>query len=362
MSSVTDTPMDALPVVALTVGDMAGVGPELVLRIVPTFVPYARVLVVASAPWLDAARTDLIRRGVLPASAPALRTVRTPSEIAPATADGEVAVLCVHERAARVSALGVPERGGAYPWGQVVAGFGAVQHEALVAACALANAREVQAIVTAPWHKKRLADDGLAATGHTEVLAREAGAVDVSMVLAGGPLRVALVTTHLPLAQVPAALTAEAIRGTVQRLAVALRTQWGIDAPRIAVCGLNPHAGEEGVLGREEIDVIEPTLASLRREGLDVTGPWPADTIFPRVHGGVERADGIVAMYHDQGLGPLKTAAFGHAVNVTIGLPWVRTSVDHGTAYDRAGRGTASVGSLEEAVRLALAFVARQRV
>jgi 4-hydroxythreonine-4-phosphate dehydrogenase len=172
------------------------------------------------------------------------------------------------------------------------------------------------------------------------------------MMLTGGGLRVALATTHLPLSAVSAALTGERLATVLRILDADLRGKFGIAAPRILVCGLNPHAGEGGHLGREEVEVIEPTLRALQAEGLQLTGPVPADTAFlpERLAG----HDAVLAMYHDQGLPVLKRAAFGHGVNVTLGLPVIRTSVDHGTALDLAGTGRADPGSLREALRLAI--------
>jgi 4-hydroxythreonine-4-phosphate dehydrogenase len=208
------------------------------------------------------------------------------------------------------------------------------------------------AMVTAPVHKGVINDAGVPFTGHTEYLARRTGAPLPVMMLAGGGLRVALATTHLPLAQVSAALTVERLCAVLRILDADLRARFGVPEPRILVCGLNPHAGEGGHLGREEIDVIEPALGQLRLEGLRLTGPVPADTAFlpDRLAG----HDAVLAMYHDQGLPVLKHASFGHAVNVTLGLPIVRTSVDHGTALELAGTGRADPGSLRAALRLAI--------
>lgn len=206
-------------------------------------------------------------------------------------------------------------------------------------------------IVTAPVHKGVINDAGIPFTGHTEYLMEKAQVTQVVMMLVGGGLRVALATTHLPLAEVPAAITAERLEGVIRVLHHDLVHRFRIGAPRILVAGLNPHAGEGGHLGREEVEVIAPTLARLREEGLDLVGPLPADTLFtPRVLTG---SDAQLAMYHDQGLAVLKYASFGTGVNVTLGLPFVRTSVDHGTALDLAGKGVADPGSLFAAVTLA---------
>jgi 4-hydroxythreonine-4-phosphate dehydrogenase len=206
-------------------------------------------------------------------------------------------------------------------------------------------------MVTAPLAKSVIADSGVAFTGHTEYLAALTGAPLPVMMLVAGDLRVALATTHLPLRDVPDAVTPDVLDAVVRILDTDLRARFGIARPEIIVCGLNPHAGEEGHLGREEIDTITPTLEALRADGLHVRGPLPADTAFTPAAG---HKDAILAMYHDQGLPVLKYAGFGHAVNVTLGLPIIRTSVDHGTAFDIAGTGSADPGSLLAAVELAL--------
>ena len=212
---------------------------------------------------------------------------------------------------------------------------------------------EFAAMVTAPVQKSTLMEAGFDFTGHTEYLAARAGAALPVMMLQNEALRVALVTTHLPLSSVPHAITAERLLATLKIVEEDLRRRFKVAAPRIAVLGLNPHAGESGHLGREEIDVIEPVLRQLRAQGLDVRGPVPADTAFtPQfLAGGV---DVVVAMYHDQGLPVIKHGGFGHTVNVTLGLPIIRTSVDHGTALSLARTGRADTGSLEAAVRLAI--------
>lgn len=211
---------------------------------------------------------------------------------------------------------------------------------------------EWQAMVTGPVHKGVINDAGIPFTGHTEYLARLTGAEMPVMMLAVDELRVALVTTHLALSQVPATVTGPRLDATLRVLEHDLRTRFGITSPRIVVCGLNPHAGEGGHLGREEIEVIGPALARARTAGIDARGPVPADTAFnPDVLAG---ADVILAMYHDQGLPVLKHAGFGRAVNVTLGLPIIRTSVDHGTALELAGTGKADPGSLAAAITMAI--------
>jgi 4-hydroxythreonine-4-phosphate dehydrogenase len=210
---------------------------------------------------------------------------------------------------------------------------------------------EFHAMVTAPVHKGVINQAGVPFTGHTEYLAQRTGAPLPVMLLAGGGMRVALATTHLPLKDVSAALTQERLESVLRILDADLRSRFGLRDPRIMVCGLNPHAGEGGYLGREEIEVITPTLQRLQQAGLRLIGPIPADTAFLPER--LSDCDAVLAMFHDQGLPVLKHASFGHAVNVTLGLPIIRTSVDHGTALDLAGTGRADGGSLRAAVRLA---------
>ncbi|WP_303291218.1 4-hydroxythreonine-4-phosphate dehydrogenase PdxA [Marinobacter sp. SS5-14b] len=205
-------------------------------------------------------------------------------------------------------------------------------------------------MVTAPVHKGVINEAGIAFSGHTEFLQELCGVERVVMMLATEELRVALVTTHLPLKDVSAAITPERLTQVTRILNADLKSFFGIERPRILVAGLNPHAGEGGHLGREEIEVIEPTLEQLRGEGIQLTGPLPADTLFTPHW--LKNADAVLAMYHDQGLPVLKFQGFGRAVNITLGLPIVRTSVDHGTALDLAGTGTADAGSLHTAIRV----------
>jgi 4-hydroxythreonine-4-phosphate dehydrogenase len=206
-------------------------------------------------------------------------------------------------------------------------------------------------MITAPVHKGVINDAGIAFSGHTEFLAELTGTEQVVMMLATGDLRVALVTTHLPLRDVADAITPERLERVTRILHADLVNKFGIARPRILVCGLNPHAGESGHLGREEIDIIEPVLLRLRAEGFDLRGPLPADTLFTPKY--LEHCDAVLAMYHDQGLPVLKYKGFGAAVNVTLGLPIVRTSVDHGTALDLAGSGAIDTGSLRVALQTA---------
>ncbi len=334
---------------AITMGDAAGVGPELILRTAKTLQEDAQIVVYGSHMVLHAARENLSAH--IP-DLPQLRTVATPAQVAHLPI-GTLGIIDVAD------ALIIPAD--AYPWGRAVSLFGTLQHDALLKAIEDAMAGDVCAIMTAPWHKARLRDAGLPPTGHTEVLAKASGTRRVVMVLAGDVLRVALATVHIPLKDVASALSVDGITEVGRIFAAGLRDLYGVEAPRIAVCGLNPHAGEDGVLGTEDRDVVAPAIARLRQSGIHAEGPFPADTIFPRVGAGVAAYDGVLAMYHDQGLGPLKTLHFGKAANITFGLPFIRTSVDHGTAYDIAGKGVANTASFLYASQLALAFAGQIR-
>lgn len=210
---------------------------------------------------------------------------------------------------------------------------------------------EFDAIITAPVQKSVINDAGVSFSGHTEFFAEMAGVPKVVMMLVAGSLRVALVTTHLPLSAVPKAITSQAITETLNITQRDLQQHFGIANPRLAVLGLNPHAGEGGHLGREEIEIIAPCLEQLKSQGFDLLGPLPADTAFQPLI--LDQVDAVIAQYHDQGLPVLKYAGFGEAVNVTLGLPFVRTSVDHGTALDLAGTGRAKTGSFSAAFELA---------
>jgi len=325
----------SVPRLAITAGEPAGIGPELLLAI-------------AAEPWpvqlVAIADRDLL----------AARAAQVP-ELAPITLDDfDPSAKTVPHAPGHLPVLHTPLARRAEP-GRLDPGNAAAVLATLDSAVDGCRDGRFAAMVTAPVQKSVIADAGFTFSGHTEYLAARCGVERVVMLLVAGTLRVALATTHLPLAAVPGAVTRELLAATLQILHRDLRGRFAIDAPRIAVLGLNPHAGEGGHLGREEIDVIVPVLEALRAEGLDLTGPLPADTAFtPRALAGV---DAVLAMYHDQGLPVLKHAGFGEAVNVTLGLPIVRTSVDHGTALDLAGTGRADAGSLRAAVRLAIELV-----
>jgi 4-hydroxythreonine-4-phosphate dehydrogenase len=238
----------------------------------------------------------------------------------------------------------------AFERGMVSAKAGRAAYDAIVQAVEDAQAGRLEAIATAPINKAAFAAAGLRWPGHTELLAHLTGARRVAMMFHAEDLRVVLATVHIPLSAVPAALTPDRLQDTIE-LAASELPRFGIARPKLAIAGLNPHAGEHGLLGTEEGVVITPVVSRCRARGIDVNGPFPADTIFSRALAG--EFDAVVACYHDQGLIPIKLTAFGRAVNVTLGLPIVRTSVDHGTAFDIAGRNVADPSSLIEAVRLA---------
>jgi 4-hydroxythreonine-4-phosphate dehydrogenase len=246
----------------------------------------------------------------------------------------------------------------AFERGRVAPAAGRAAYEAIVRAVEDAKAGRIDAIATAPINKEAFAAAGLPWPGHTELLAELTGAPRVRMMFYADSLRVVLATVHIPLSGVSAALTRERVEDTID-LAAAELPRFGVESPRLAMCGLNPHAGEQGLIGTEERDVLAPAVAASRARGVDVRGPFPADTIFGRAMRG--EFDAVIACYHDQGLIPIKLVAFGRAVNVTLGLPIIRTSVDHGTAFDIAGQGVADASSLIAAVQLA-ARLAQVRV
>ncbi|MCW3481759.1 4-hydroxythreonine-4-phosphate dehydrogenase PdxA [Neisseriaceae bacterium JH1-16] len=315
-----------LPIIAITAGEPAGIGPDLVLELAER-AHGCRPVVIADRQLLAERAAQLGRTVTLID----YRRDATP----PA---GHLEVLHVP--------LAAPSRAGVLD-----AANGRYVLDTLDAAIDGCVAGEFAAMVTAPVHKGVINDAGVQFTGHTEYLAERTGTAKVVMMLAGGSLRVALATTHLPLREVADAITPDSLTEVIRILHHDLTTKFGFAAPRILVAGLNPHAGENGHLGREEIEVIAPVLEQLRAEGMDLTGPLPADTLFqPRL---LEHADAVLAMYHDQGLPVLKFASFGRGINITLGLPIIRTSVDHGTALELAGSGRAESGSLFEALALA---------
>ena len=243
--------------------------------------------------------------------------------------------------------------------GQLSAGAGRAAYDAIVQAVDAARAGTIDAIATAPVNKEAFRLAGLPWNGHTDLLAHLTGAKHVAMMFYSDALRVVLATVHIALAEVPHALTTASLAATIDLTAREL-PRFGIARPRIAVAGLNPHAGEHGLFGREEETIMAPAIEAGRARGIDVAGPFPADTIFVRARRG--EFDVVIACYHDQGLIPVKLVAFGQAVNVTLGLPIIRTSVDHGTAFDIAGKGIADPQSMIAAVRLAARLARQDRI
>ena len=320
------------PVIAVTSGEPAGIGPELCAML--------------AHQRHSARRVILGDRRLIEARA---RQVGLPLPLADfqkegAPSPGALEILHVP--------LCVPSRAG-----QLEPANAAYVLALLDRALAGCQSGEFAAMVTAPVHKGVINQAGIAFTGHTEYLAAKTGTPRVVMMLAGAGLRVALATTHLPLKDVPAAITRHELETTMRILHADLMGKFGIARPRILVAGLNPHAGEGGHMGREEIEVIAPVLEKLRGEGMDLVGPLPADTLFTR--GVLAGSDAQLAMYHDQGLAVLKFAAFEDGINVTLGLPIIRTSVDHGTALDLAGTGKADPRSLFAALDLAVELAQR---
>ena len=325
-----------LPVIAVTSGEPAGVGPELCLRLLERDFP-ARLVILADRQLLEA------RSGAVGLSSDRLKLRDWASELPPER--GVVDIL--HQPLVAPSNPGQLDPANAnYVLGRL---------DRALDGC---RSGEFAAMVTAPVHKGVINDAGVYFTGHTEYLAERTNTPRVVMMLAGSKLKVALATTHLPLKDVPAAITQESLEATLRILHADMRSKYGLADPRILVAGLNPHAGEGGYLGMEEIEVITPVLERLRGEGMRLLGPLPADTMFTPPM--LEQGDCVLAMYHDQGLTALKYASFGNGINVTLGLPIIRTSVDHGTALELAGTGRADPGSLFVAVEQAIAMAQRQ--
>ncbi len=319
------------PVIAVTAGEPAGIGPDLCVMLAQR--PQSARLVVIADRQLLAQRAQSL----------GLPWRSLPFNPADEPAPERGALPVVHVPLATAVTAGKLERANA-----------AYVLRTLEIAIDGCRDGHFAAMVTAPVHKGIINDAGIAFTGHTEFLAARTGAPHVVMMLAGGGLRVALATTHVAVKDIAQHITPAGLEKTLRVLHHDLRARFGIAAPRIAVAGLNPHAGESGHLGREEIEVIAPLIERLRREGMQVTGPLPADTLFSRER--LRDFDCVLAMYHDQGLPVLKYASFGSGVNVTLGLPIIRTSVDHGTALEIAGSGKADPGSLRAAIEMAAAL------
>ncbi|MXW64373.1 MAG: 4-hydroxythreonine-4-phosphate dehydrogenase PdxA [Bacteroidetes bacterium SB0662_bin_6] len=325
------------PRVAVTLGDPNGIGPEVVLKSVREThrLQIAQPVIVGSAQVL---RAHAARMGN---SLPDIRIVTSmPDRISP---EGLFVLDIAQDEPFE------PE------FGKVAAEAGALAMRSVERAVAMCIAGEVDAVVTAPVHKEAISMAGYMHPGHTEFIAGLAGCSRYAMMMIAEGLRVGLVTAHMPLRDVPHAVTRKSVLAGIRVVHAALRVDFGIQSPEIAVLGLNPHAGEGGVLGREETEVVGPAIHEARAGGLLASGPHPADGFFGA--GAWRRYDAVLAMYHDQGLAPFKTLAFEHGVNYTAGLPIVRTSPDHGTAFDIAGQGRARSESMLSAIRLAVDIV-----
>ena len=323
-----------VPRIALTPGEPAGIGPDLCIQLAQQNFP-CQIIVIGSPQLLKerAAQLDL-----------PIQIKEFDSVLPPAVqAAGYLTVLPVE--------LAEPVHGGQLNPANS-------RHVLRIITKAAKGCMDgiFDAMVTGPVHKAIINDAGLSFSGHTEFIAGITGGQPV-MMLATPDLRVALVTTHLPLSAVSQAITRSRLRAVIRILDHDLRSRFGIANPKILVCGLNPHAGENGYLGREEIDIINPVLDSFRKQGLNLHGPLPADTLFTTKY--LATADAVLAMYHDQGLPVLKHMGFGRGVNITLGLPIIRTSVDHGTALDLVGKGKADLGSLQFAVQTALTMASQ---
>jgi len=319
-----------IPRILITPGEPAGIGPDILLQAIQQ--PWAAELVAVCDPELLSMRAKKLN---LPLSLIPFDAAATP-KVSPLST---------------VKILSVPLNA------PVQVGKLAHENASYVLRCleiatdyCLQN--KTAALVTGPVHKGIMNDANFDFSGHTEFLAQRCKSSQSVMLFVTPEIKVALLTTHLPLSQVPTAVTAEKLQQVLRILHIELSKKFGLSDPKIIVCGLNPHAGEQGHLGREEIDIIEPALEQLRREKMQLIGPLPADTAFTKSQ--LQRADAILAMYHDQALPVVKYSGFEHAVNVTLGLPIIRTSVDHGTALDLAGTGQADAGSLKSAIALAI--------
>lgn len=317
----------------ITAGDPAGIGPEVVLKAMQTPIAGVELVAVGSKAIFDrvAQTTGYAQAGSILDVDLSLSGVADPQKIQPGKMSAD----------------------GAY-----------IQRASFYAAIEEVAAGKADGVVTAPWTKALMPLIGEPAVGHTEILAERFNAPDHVMMLAGPRLRVCLVTTHLSLRDVPNKVTRARIESVTRTTVADLTRLFGIEKPRVAVLALNPHAGEQGAMGHEEIDVITPTVKGLAEEfagQAEITGPYPADTLFSRYASGATPYDAVICMYHDQGLIPLKTLHFGEAINITLGLPILRTSVDHGSAYDIAWQGKADAGSMRYAIESAVEIATRLR-
>lgn len=337
--------------IGITIGDAAGIGPEVILKALqrPFDRADVRPIIFGNLEVLEHEDRRLEER------VPGYRPLRD-------RFDAQPVLDHVAPEAITIVDVGLSLDFRTVPTGVQDRRCATLQLEAFIAAINASEQRKIDAIVTAPISKELFRTINKPVIGHTEILAEHFNAPQSVMMLAGPRLRVALVTTHVALRDVPALITGEDIEATIRTTIADLKRLYGVEYPRIAVCGLNPHAGEAGAMGDEEIETIAPTLRHLREElgsMIEITGPHPADTLFARYKQGAMPFDAVICMYHDQGLIPLKLLHFGESANITLGLPIVRTSVDHGTAYDIAGKGVADGGSMRYAMELAV-FMAQR--
>ncbi|ASY74745.1 4-hydroxythreonine-4-phosphate dehydrogenase PdxA [Pectobacterium polaris] len=321
------------PRVVITPGEPAGIGPDLVIALAQQAWPVE--LVICADP-------DLLFSRALQLSMPLTLRDYQPGQPAQPQQAGSLTILPIAAPATIIP-------------GDLTVANSAYVVETLARACDGCLNGEFAALITGPVHKGIINDAGVPFSGHTEFFADRSHCERVVMMLATEELRVALATTHLPLAAVSAAITRQSLHEVITILHHDLQTKFGIAQPQIYVCGLNPHAGEGGHMGREELDVINPALDELRQQGITLVGPLPADTLFQPKY--LQHADAVLAMYHDQGLPVLKYQGFGRAVNITLGLPFIRTSVDHGTALELAATGSADPGSFITALNLAIKMI-----
>jgi len=326
--------LSAIPRLVLTAGEPAGIGPDLAIELAEQYQDYE--LIVIADPALLWQRAEQLGQ--------VIDFELVDLDLPPTTTAAGVLRYLPVQLAEPVEPGVLDKRNADYVL------------QTLLTAHQGCQSGQFDAMVTCPVHKGVINDAEIPFTGHTEFLAEQSGVDKVVMMLACDSLRVALATTHLPLREVSDAITSTSLHQVLDIIEQAMQTQFGIAEPNIAVCGLNPHAGEDGHLGSEEIDVIDPVIASFQEKGSAVSGSWPADTIFLKDR--LENIDVVLAMYHDQGLPVLKHAGFSSAVNITLGLPYIRTSVDHGTALDLAASGLAKLGSLEAALAMARSMIA----
>ncbi|MCS2165363.1 4-hydroxythreonine-4-phosphate dehydrogenase PdxA [Scandinavium manionii] len=323
--------------VVITPGEPAGIGPDLVVQLAQCDWPVELVVCADETLLTDRAAMLGLPLTLLPYDA---------------------ALAPVPQKAGTLTLLPVPLQAPVTP-GTLNVLNGPYVVETLARACDGSTKGEFAALITGPVQKSIINDAGIAFTGHTEFFEERSHTAKVVMMLATEELRVALATTHLPLKAISDAITTDVLRDVITILDTDLRTKFGIAKPHILVCGLNPHAGEGGHMGMEEIDTIIPVLEEMRAKGMNLSGPLPADTLFQPKY--LDNADAVLAMYHDQGLPVLKYQGFGRAVNITLGLPFIRTSVDHGTALELAGQGKANVGSFITALNLAIKMISNSQ-